>query len=39
MWAAYTVQVVVVQVVPLRSVVESEPVVWQLCDLGQCRPL
>ena len=35
-WAAYAVQVVAVQVVPLRSVVESEPVVWQLCHLGQC---
>ena len=31
MWAAYAVQVVVVQVVPLRSSVWLEPVVWQLC--------
>ena len=26
----------VVQVVPLRSSVKSEPAVWQLCQLGQC---
>ena len=38
-WAAYTVQVVAVQVVPLRSSVWLEPVVWQLCHLGQCQLL
>ena len=27
----------VMQVVPLRSGVLSEPAVWQLCHLGQCR--
>ena len=32
-WAACIVQVGVVQVVPLRSSVESEPAVWQLCHL------
>ena len=37
--AACTVQVGVVQVVFLRSSVLSEPVVWQLCHLGQCRLL
>ena len=35
-WAACTVQVWVVQVVLLRSSVKLEPVVWQLCHLGQC---
>ena len=35
-WAACAVQVGAVQVVPLRSSVESEPTVWQLCHLGQC---
>ena len=38
-WAAYAVQAVVVQVVPLRSGVNSEPAVWQLCHLGQCQLL
>ena len=33
-WAAYAVQVV-----PLRSGVWSEPVVWQLCHLRQCQLL
>ena len=37
MWAACMVQVVVVQVVPLRSSVWLEPVVWQLCHWGQFR--
>ena len=36
MGAACMVQVGVMQVVPLRSSVLSEPVVWQLCHLGQC---
>ena len=36
MWAACTVQVGAMQVVPLRSSVWLEPVVWQLCHLGQC---
>ena len=35
-WAACTVQVRVVQVVLLRSIVKSEPAVWQLYHLGQC---
>ena len=39
MWAACMVQVGVMQVVPLRSSVLSEPVVWQLCHLEQCRLL
>ena len=38
-WAACMVQVGVIQVVPLRSSVLSEPVVWQLCHLGQCQLL
>ena len=29
----------VVQVVLLRSIVEAEPAVWQLCHLGQCQLL
>ena len=37
--AACMVQVVVVQLVLLRSNVLSEPAVWQLCHLGQCRLL
>ena len=36
MWAACTVQVGAMQVGPLRSGVLLEPVVWQLCHLGQC---
>ena len=36
MWAACMVQVGAMQVVPLRSSVLLEPVVWQLCHLGQC---
>ena len=36
MWAACAVQVGAMQVVPLRSGVLSEPMVWQLCHLGQC---
>ena len=39
MWAACMVQVGVMQVVPLRSGVLLEHVVWQLCHLGQCQPL
>ena len=39
MWAACMVQVGVMQVVPLRSGVLSEPVVWQVCHLGQCQLL
>ena len=39
MWAACMVQVWVMQVVPLRSGVLSEPAVWQLCHLGQCQLL
>ena len=35
-WAAYTVQMGVVQVVQLGSGVWLEPAVWQLCHLGQC---
>ena len=35
MWASYAVQVVAVQVVPLRSIVKLESAVWQLCHLGQ----
>ena len=35
--AACMVQLGVMQVVPLRSSVLSEPVVWQLCHLGQCQ--
>ena len=35
-WAAYAGQVVVVQVVLLRSSVKLEPAVWQLCHWGQC---
>ena len=38
-WAAYAVQVVAVQVVPLKSGVWLEPAVWWLCHLGQCRLL
>ena len=38
-WAAYMVQVGVVQVVLLRSSVLLEPAVWQLCHLGQCQLL
>ena len=38
-WAAFAVQVVVVQVVSLRSGVLLEPAVWQLCHLGQCQLL
>ena len=36
MWDACMVQVGAMQVVLLRSSVLSEPVVWQLCHLGQC---
>ena len=36
---ACVVQVGVMQVVPLRSGVLSEPAVWQLCHLGQCQLL
>ena len=36
MWAVCMVQVGVMQVVPLRSSVLSEPAVWQLCHLEQC---
>ena len=36
MWAACMVQVGVMQVVLLTRGVLSEPVVWQLCHLGQC---
>ena len=39
MWAACMVQVEVMQVVPLRSGVLSEPAVWQLCHLWQCQLL
>ena len=39
MWAACMVQVGVMQVVPLRSGVLTEPVVWQWCHLGQCQLL
>ena len=38
-WAACMVQVGVMQVVPLRSGILSEPAVWQLCHLGQCQLL
>ena len=37
MWAACMVQMGVMQVVPLRSEVLSEPAVWQWCNLGQCQ--
>ena len=36
MLAVCVVQVGAMQVVPLRSSVLLEPVVWQLCLLGQC---
>ena len=39
MWAACMVLVGVMQVVLLRSGVLSEPVVWQLCQWGQCQLL
>ena len=39
MWAACMVQVWVMQVVLLWSGVSTEPVVWQLCHLGQCQLL
>ena len=39
MWATCMVQVGVMQVVPLRSSVLLEPVVWQWCHLGQCQLL
>ena len=35
-WAACMVQVGVMQVVPLRRRVSTEPAVWQLCHLQQC---
>ena len=38
-WAACVMQVVVMQVVLLRSGVLSEPAVWQLCHLAQCQLL
>ena len=38
-WAACTVQMGLVQTVPLRSIVKSEPAVCQLCHLGQCQLL
>ena len=39
MQAACMMQVGVMQVVPLRCGVLTEPVVWQLCHLGQCQLL
>ena len=39
MWDACMVQVGAMQVVLLTSGVLSEPAVWQLCHLGQCRLL
>ena len=35
-WAAYAVQVLVVQAVLLKSAAWLEPAVWQLCHLVQC---